>query len=200
MATTNELRCSRCFMPVEAVDGVAIVHDAPYAVANYGQCSGSGQPAIAGPGTPPAVWSSEDSRSYVELGVLPSPMPQVTREGWTVTLTGVRFTHQTHCGKCRRALLVATEGGTIQLGFSDKGRSFVKMRPGARATYDGPCPNNGCDYRVVIGGRSSHPLPGLPVVDGNTVQAREWERLRLELGVFTVNMTPDDLTRLRSTR
>ncbi|RPE39785.1 hypothetical protein EDD90_2803 [Streptomyces sp. Ag109_O5-1] len=199
--TTPEPRCPYCLMPVEATtEGVAVVHDYPYAVATYGQCDGSNKPTLTGPGTPPAAWSSEVGKTYVELGVLPSPIPQVKRDGWTVTITGVRFTHMDHCPKCRRALLVATDGGVIQLGFDDKGRGFEKERPGARATYDGPCPS-GCGARVFIGiGPFSRPLRGLPVSDARTLQWREWERLRRELGVHTVEMTPTDLARLRRKR
>lgn len=199
MTTADNIRCSHCLMPVEAADGVAVDHDHPYGVATYGQCKGSGRPTLTGPATPPAAWGNS-SKDFVQLGVLPSPMPQVQRDGWTVTITGVRFTHMTHCGKCRVYVEVATEGGVIQLGFDHQGRAFEKERAGARATYDGPCPN-GCGGRVVIGGRDSrHPLPGLPVSEGRTVQWREWERLRRDLTVWTPDMIPADLKRLRTRR
>jgi hypothetical protein len=197
--TAPELRCSYCLMSVEATDGAADVHDFPYAVANYGQCKGSGKPALTGPSTPPAVWGYETGKTFVQLGVLPSPLPQVERKGWTVTITGVRFTHSTHCGKCRVVVYTTTDGGVIEIGFDHKGKGYEKERPGGRATYDGPCPN-GCGARVVIGGQWSDKPRAMPVAEGRTVQWREWERLRRDLGVHTVEMTPADLKRLRSQR
>lgn len=194
--TATELRCSRCLMPTEVTDNVVIVHDAPYATDHYGRCDGSGKPALTGPATPPTAWGHLEGKTYVDIGVLPSPMPTVKRDGWTVTISGVRFTHSTHCWNCRVVVTVATDGGTIQLGFDHKGRSFEKERPGDRATYDGPCPN-GCNGRVVIGGRYSHPTPGLPVAEGRTVQFREWQRLRGDLKVWTTHMTSADMRRLR---
>jgi hypothetical protein len=38
----------------------------------------------------------------------------------------------------------------------------------------------------------------MPVAEGRTVQWREWEQLRRDLGVHTIEMTPTDLKRLRS--
>ncbi|GAA2732199.1 hypothetical protein [Streptomyces nogalater] len=195
--TTTEARCSHCLMPTEvATDGVADAHDFPYAVDNYGQCKGSGKATLAGPATPPAVWGANFT-TLMEIGVLPSPLPQAKREGWTVTITGVRFTHSAHCWKCRQCVYVATEGGVIQIGFDHKGKGFEKERAGARPAYDGPCPN-GCGNRVVFGGQSWHRPSARPVADARTVQWREWEQLRRDLGVHTPDMTPSDLARLRS--
>lgn len=196
MTTAPELRCSRCLMPVDVAEGAAAPHDYPYAVSNYGQCKGSGKPALTGPATPPAVWGV-DYTTFVEIGVLPSPLPQAERNGWTVTISGVRFTHSVHCGKCRKAVFVATDGGTIQIGFDHKGKGFEKERAGGRPSYDGPCPN-GCGHRVVIGGQWSDRPHAMPVAEGRTVQWREWEQLRRDLGVHTIEMTPTDLKRLRS--
>jgi hypothetical protein len=199
--TATETRCSRCLMPVDVAEGVAVTHDFPYAVANYGQCKGSGKPALPGPATPPAVWGDlqEKGKTYVDIGVLPSPLPTVTRDGWTVTISGVRFTHATHCWKCRKVVYVATDGGVIQIGFDHKGKGFEKERAGAPARYDGPCPN-GCGNRVVMGGQWGDKPRGMPVADCRTAQWREWEQLRRDLGVITPDMTPADLARLRSKR
>lgn len=196
MASTTETRCPHCLMPVGVADGVAIDHDFPYAVAAYGHCEGSGRPTLAGPATPPVVWG-DDFGAFAGIGVLPSPLPTVTRRGWTVTITGVRFTHSTHCSKCRKVVYVATEGGVIEIGFDSKGRSFEDMRAGGRALYDGPCPN-GCGARVAFSGHPRNESRALPVADGYTVQFREWEQLRRDLGVYTLHMTPADLTRLCS--
>lgn len=196
---TVSWRCSHCLMPVETGrDGAAVVHDFPYAVHAYGQCKGSCRPALAGPGTPPAVWALGDGLTYVELGVLPSPVPRVERDGWTTLITGVRFDHSTHCWKCRKGVAVATDGGTIQIGFDSRGRAFEKLRPGGRAAYSGPCPH-GCGQELELGSPRSEASHASPVADGCTVQACEWERLRRDLGVWTVNMTRADLARLRRT-
>ncbi|MFF8786960.1 hypothetical protein [Streptomyces sp. NPDC015125] len=195
--TATGLRCPHCLMPTKVAEGIVAPHDFPYAVTNYGQCKGSGQSALTGPATPPTVWGYEERKTFVELGVLPSPMPTVERDGWVVTISGVRFTHSTHCAKCRVVVHTATDGGVIQLGFDHKGRAFEKERPGARPTYDGPCPN-GCGHRVVIGHRHSDPTRAMPVAEGRTVESREWERLRRDLKVCTVDMNRDDLARLRT--
>ncbi|MFG3287302.1 hypothetical protein ACGF3G_00570 [Streptomyces sp. NPDC048179] len=198
--TTTEARCSSCLMPAEVTaEGVAAAHDYPYAASNYGQCKGSGKPALAGPSTPPAVWGANFG-TFVEIGVLPSPMPQVQRNEWTVTITGVRFTHAGRCWKCRECVYVATEGGVIQLGFDHKGKGFEKERAGSAPSYDGPCPNGSCDNRVVFGGQSWDKPSAMPLSEGRTVQYREWEQLRRDLGVITPDMTPADLKRLRRTR
>ncbi|MFD0393387.1 hypothetical protein ACFQ3Z_16270 [Streptomyces nogalater] len=136
--TTTEARCSHCLMPTEvATDGVADAHDFPYAVDNYGQCKGSGKATLVSPATPPAVWGANFT-TLMEIGVLPSPLPQAKREGWTVTITGVRFTHSAHCWKCRQCVYVATEGGVIQIGFDHKGKGFEKERAGARPATTAP--------------------------------------------------------------
>ncbi|MFJ1757569.1 hypothetical protein [Kitasatospora sp. NPDC088134] len=191
------VRCSSCFLPVEADGDQAAAHDAPYAVEVYGQCPGSGQPTVTGHTTPPLVWGTEPARSYVELGVLPSPLPKVTREGWTVSITGARFTHMTWCMWCRRAVTTFREGGTIRIGFDRRGRSFEQYKPGPLPKIDAPCPNAGCaDGRVSSGLWPRSESRALPVADVNRVQGREWEQLRRELGVWSVDMTPADVARL----
>jgi hypothetical protein len=192
----TELRCSHCLLVAEVTGGIADVHDFPYAVDNYGQCKGSGKPVLTGPTIPPAVWGWTPGKTFVDLGVLPSPVPTVTRDGWVVTLSGVRFTHTSHCSKCRTVVYVASDGGTMQLGFSAKGLAFEKEQPGRPALYDGLCPN-GCGARVVIGGRYSTSTRATPVAEGHTVQVREWERLRRDLRVWSTNMSVDDVKRLR---
>lgn len=102
--------------------------------------------------------------------MLPSPVPRVDRDGWTVTVSGVRFAHGFRCWKCRKVVCVATEGGIVQLGIDAKGRSFEKLRPGARAVYTGLCPN-GCGNQLAIGtGWSGNDSEPRPVADGWTVQ------------------------------
>ncbi|WP_274036654.1 hypothetical protein [Streptomyces sp. MMBL 11-1] len=196
---SDATRCAHCLMPAEADSaGIAAEHDFPYAAYNYGLCKGSNKPTLAAPATPPAVWG-DDSRRFVEIGVLPSPLPRAERAGWTITVSGVRFTHFWHCWSCRKPVHVATDGGVIRAGFDSKGRFFETSRPGRRATYVGPCPN-GCGTQLSLGtGRSggeSHPLP---VAEGRTVLNREWEILRHDLGVHTPEMTRSDLARLRPT-
>lgn len=196
MTTTTELRCSYCLMPAEVTNGVVDVHDYPYAARNYGRCKGSGEPALTGPATPPLAWGvSYDT--YVSLGVLPSPLPTVQRDGWTVTITGIRFIHSVPCAYCRVTVFTSTEGGVITIGFDHKGRGFERERAGGRASYSGACPND-CGHRITIGGRWGDKPQSRPVAEGRTVQYREWERLRRDLGVLTADMTPADLERLRT--
>ncbi|MFE2640223.1 hypothetical protein ACFXKF_36665 [Streptomyces scopuliridis] len=192
-------RCTHCLMPVELdATGAAAVHDFPYAAYNYGQCKGSGKRTLTAPATPPAVWGDE-VRSYVEIGVLPSPLPHAERTGWTVTISGVRFTHFWHCWACHKPVHVATDGGVIRAGFNSKGRCFETYRPGRRATYIGPCPN-GCGTQLSLGtGRSGDESHPAPVDEGHTVQYRAWESLRRDLNVHTPEMTRSDLARLRPT-
>ncbi|MFJ5928001.1 hypothetical protein ACIQF6_35940 [Kitasatospora sp. NPDC092948] len=191
------VRCSACFLPVETDGDQAAAHDAPYAVEVYGQCTGSGQATLSGHATPPLVWGVEPRRGYVELGVLPSPLPQVTREGWTVTITGARFTHMSHCMWCRKAVFTYREGGTIRIGFDNRGRSFEREQPGPLPKVDAPCPNAGCENgRVGTWTWSRSGRPALSVGDVARVQGREWERLRRDLGVWSVDMTPADVARL----
>ncbi len=112
---TADLRCPHCLMSADVTaDGITTAHDYPYAVYAYGPCNGSGRAPLAGPATPPPAWGAATDRDFVQLGVLPSPLPHVIRDGWTVTLTGVRFTHTRHCPKCRQAVSTATDGGTIR--------------------------------------------------------------------------------------
>ncbi|WP_030277185.1 hypothetical protein [Streptomyces sp. NRRL B-24484] len=192
------VRCSHCFLPVEADGDQAAAHDAPYAVEAYGQCRGSGQATVSGHAVPPVVWGVEPGRTFVELGVLPSPLPEVTREGWTVSITGARFTHAAWCMWCRRAVETFREGGTIRIGFDRRGRSFEEYRAGPLPKFDGvPCPNAGCENRRVGSGMWSRSgSPALPVADVQNVQGREWERLRRRLGVWSVDMSPADVARL----
>ncbi|AEW92973.1 MULTISPECIES: hypothetical protein [Streptomycetaceae] len=190
--------CPYCYQPVRTTEnGLTSTHDYPYDRAYFGQCKGSGQRPLTGPGTPPAAWGASSGKTWVDLGVLPSPFPHAERDGWTVTITGLRFTHSAACWSCRQPVYVATDGGTIRLGFDHKGRSFEEERPGRRAAYKGPCPN-GCGEQVTIGADNRWPQRQLPVADARIAQYIQWYRLRRDLGVTTVDMTPADMARLRS--
>ena len=129
MTSPTEARCPYCLMLVEVADGVAPDHEFPYAVASYGQCEGSGQPTLAGPATPPLVWGA-DFGTFIEIGVLPSPLPMVERKGWTVTITGVRFTHFTHCQVAARA---CTCPPTAVSSSSDSTTRAALLKKSARA-------------------------------------------------------------------
>ncbi|WP_329020345.1 hypothetical protein [Streptomyces sp. NBC_01601] len=196
MTAPASRRCSYCLMPVEMGEGEhAELHDFPYAATHYGRCKGSGEPTLAGPGTPPAAWAAGVGSSYLELGVIPSPVPEVVRSGWTVTITNVRFATSYQCWKCHGAVCVATDDNTMEIGFTAQGRSFEKLRAGAPAVFNGPCPY-GCGNELALGAGRSTPSSARPVADGWTVMCREWELLRSDLGVTTVHMTRADLARL----
>ncbi|MFB8236111.1 hypothetical protein ACFC58_06125 [Kitasatospora purpeofusca] len=191
-------RCSSCFLPVDTDGDQAAAHDFPYAVEAYGNCPGSGKATVAEHATPPLVWGVEPGRSFVELGILPSPLPGVTQEKWTVSITGARFTHTAWCMWCRRAVSTVREDGTIQIGFDRRGRSFETYQAGPLPEFaDVPCPNTGCG-NTRLGSRmwSRSDSQALPVADVQNVQGREWEQLRRRLRVWTVDMTPADVARL----
>ncbi len=190
--------CTHCLMTAETTGtGVVETHGYPYAPENYGVCKGSGQPPVTGPGFPPAAWGWNPGATWLELGVLPSPVPHIEREGWTVTITGVRFSHGIPCPKCRRVVHLASDRGSIRIGFDSRGRSFEKLQAGPRPAYSGLCPNE-CGATITLGTRQWEEHSPRPVADGWTVQCREWEQLRQRLGVASVDMTPADMARLRS--
>jgi hypothetical protein len=145
---------------------------------------------------PPALWGYGEE--WAAIGVTPSPSPIVERIGWTVRMTGVRFSHLGHCHspKCRKALHTSTEGGVVELGFRPTGRSFERGDAWARPDFCGMCPN--CGYRPARADQwvASPCRPAIPVPDVFDRIAEQWEALRADLRVFTPDMTPADLLRL----
>ncbi|MEV7776252.1 hypothetical protein [Kitasatospora sp. NPDC086791] len=173
-----DVRCRRCYMPTGVgADGVAEVHDFPYAVAHYGQCPGSGLPTLPGAGYPPLVWGAQVGQSWVEVGALPSPMPEVTREGSTVTLTGVRFVQSADCERCRCVVYTVRSGGWLRIGFDRQGEVFERSQPGPLADFRVLCPG-GCGGELSRSTWERCARTPVPVVDAESVKCREWERLQ----------------------
>lgn len=148
------------------------------------------QPPVAG--RPPALWAW--GAVHAQIGVLPSPAPRIAREGWQIAITGVRFVHTRHRGRCRHGVQTSTEGGRITLGFARDGRAFERYEAGGQPRFSGTCPH--CGERLTTCG---DPRPGSPVADAYRLVAEHWESLRRDLGVRTVDLTDADLLRLGST-